>query len=132
VNPGSEAEAAVRLAPFVGARLRGLLDGGMSSLESRPDLLECSGSTVLRPAPKGESPLKVDVGSTNATVRNGGRVRRLALEELLGRLNEVPPRDSDLTVLDVNPYRAHAAASLLRQRGWAGVRPMTTAPVRGR
>jgi len=118
-NPGSEAEAAQRLTPLLGGRIRGILSGGMISLESRPDLLEESVQAFAVP-----DSARVDVRSAERREDPAGRGRRLPLEELLGRLHEVPARRNVLAVVDLDPYRAHAAASLLRRRGWPSALPV--------
>lgn len=121
-NPGSEAEATARLTPLIGGRIRGILSGGMIALESRPELLEDSvHSFAGRGSPESAH---VDVRAAEDREESAGRARRLPLEELLGRLHEVPARRSVLAVLDLDPYRAHAAASLLRRRGWPEALPV--------
>jgi hypothetical protein len=121
-NPGSEEEAAARLRPFLGARIRGSLAGGMTSLDPRPGLFQRSTHALIS---SGRKLLRASVD-----VRPAGRAERsrIPLEELLGRLDEVPVGGSRLAVTDEDPYRAHSAASLLRRRGWAEARPLISCP----
>lgn len=124
-NPGSEAEALLRLTPLLGSRLGGALAGGMIALESRPDLLEQTLRGLVTPGPRASLAVRVDVRPAGEREQDApDRGRRLPLEELLGRIGEVPSRRSALAVVDGNPYRAHAAASLLRRRGWARAHPL--------
>jgi glyoxylase-like metal-dependent hydrolase (beta-lactamase superfamily II)/rhodanese-related sulfurtransferase len=112
-NPGSEEEAAVRLRPLIGSRISGLLTGGMTAFEGRTDFL-CG-----EPAAGGGC-TRLDVGD----VPSSRCTLAIPLEELLGRLPDLPAPPAPIDVLDPDPQRACSAASLLNRKGWALARPV--------
>lgn len=127
-NPGSEEEAALRLRSLLGTRIRGFLEGGMTALEHRTGLLEQTPQAFIPRAGRGGRSARVDVRSGEPFERDSaGGGRRLPLEDLLGRLGEMPGPGGSLAVVDEDPYRAQAAASLLRRRGWPGALPAIAA-----
>jgi rhodanese-related sulfurtransferase len=117
-NAGSEPEASLRLRPLLGFRMRGVLAGGMSAMEAFPERLDFLDARRRRAR-------RLDVRPAV-----GGRrsQHRFPLEELLGRLDELPPAAEALDVCDLDPQRALSTASLLRRLGWANARPLPTPP----
>jgi glyoxylase-like metal-dependent hydrolase (beta-lactamase superfamily II) len=120
-EPGREEEAAMRLGRIGFDIVEGYLDGGVSSLEERLDLL--AGSERVLPneaAPEVAStdpPVILDVRTTrewNAS-RIPGSVN-IPLTQLEARMDEVP-RDRRVLVYCAGGYRSSMAASLLQREG---------------
>jgi hydroxyacylglutathione hydrolase len=120
-EPGREEEAATRLGRIGFDSVAGYLEGGMQSLESRPDLLARTerltagllAEDLRLPAP----PLVVDVRSPREwnTKHIDGSLN-LPLNHLEERLQEIP-RDRTVVVACAGGYRSSIAASLLQRQG---------------
>jgi hydroxyacylglutathione hydrolase len=117
-NPGSEEEATLRLRPLIGVRIMGLCSTGLTAFEGMADRLETTGPAVLRP-------FRLDVGIEPSGFR---AAQHVPLEQLLGRLDELPPLKTALEVLDEDPQRAWSAVSLLQRKGWTQSRPGPAIP----
>ncbi|MBM3990313.1 MAG: MBL fold metallo-hydrolase [Planctomycetes bacterium] len=118
---GREREAAVRLGRVGFERVAGHLKGGLSALESRPELVERSTRITvqalaerlaLKPAPR-----VLDV-RTPAEWSNGHieGALHIPLNRLQQRMAEVP-RDAKLAVICRSGYRSSIATSLLHAAG---------------
>ena len=124
---GREREAAVRLGRIGFDHIAGYLDGGLHSLQSRPDLTVetprwSAGLAAERLAESTSSPpLLVDVRSPREHEQ-----RRIA-GSLNLPLNHLPetagalPKDRQPLVYCAGGYRSSIAASLLQARGFTGV-----------
>src|SRR5438128_7448336 len=123
-DPGREHEAATRLGRIGFDHTVGYLQGGLRSLESRPDLT----ATTERLSP----PLAAERLATRETlavdVRTPGERDQkfvagsvsIPLNHLIERLPELPG-DRPLIVYCAGGYRSSIAASLLQQHGFARV-----------
>ncbi len=124
-DPGREEEAATRLGRIGFDRVSGYLEGGMTALDGRPDLVSrierVTAPTLADQLSAEEGPLVVDVRTESewAASRIEGSVN-IPLSRLQGRLDELP-RDRPLVVHCATDYRATIAASLLRRDGFADV-----------
>lgn len=120
-NPGSEEEAALRLRPLIGFRIRGVFARGLAEFDA--DSLERSAHLLLEGGRslRGRSAGRVEVGGSTMFHAPSCHV---PLEELLGRFDDLPPFHGAIDVVDADLHRAHAAASLLRRKGWRNVRPV--------
>jgi hydroxyacylglutathione hydrolase len=120
-EPGREEEAATRLGRIGFDSVAGYLEGGMQSLESRPDLLARTerltagllAENLRLPAP----PLVVDVRTPREwnTKHIDGSLN-LPLNHLEERLQEIP-RGRTVVVACAGGYRSSIAASLLQRQG---------------
>jgi hydroxyacylglutathione hydrolase len=120
-EPGREEEAATRLGRIGFDSVAGYLEGGMQTLESRPDLLARTerltagllAEDLRLPAP----PLVVDVRTPREwnTKHIDGSLN-LPLNHLEERLQEIP-RDRTVVVACAGGYRSSIAASLLQRQG---------------
>ena len=123
-NPGAERESALRLGRIGFDHVEGYLEGGLASLESRPDLTTAtprlSPSLASDLVADGEM-LLVDVRTPGE--RDGKRIENsvsIPLNRLEDRLSELP-RDRALLVYCAGGYRSSTAASLLQRAGFANV-----------
>jgi hydroxyacylglutathione hydrolase len=121
-EPGREEEAAMRLGRIGFDNVAGYLDGGMQTLEARPDLLartqRISAARLAEQLATPLPPLVLDVrtprewiathveGSVNMPLNH--------LEERLGELS----RDRLMAVVCAGGYRSAIAASLLERHGF--------------
>ncbi len=127
-DPGREREAATRLGRIGLDHVVGYLDGGMQSLDARPDLStqtrRLSAPLAASRAGDGESdgaPLIVDVRAP--AERAGKRIKGsigIPLNHLGERYAELP-RDRPLLVHCAGGYRSSIAASLLQHYGFSDV-----------
>jgi glyoxylase-like metal-dependent hydrolase (beta-lactamase superfamily II)/rhodanese-related sulfurtransferase len=116
---GQEEEAAMRLGRIGYDRVVGYLDGGVESLETRPDLLrhtsQINAQALVERLSGNEPPQILDVRTEEefeaAHVLGSFH---LPLHELPRRLDEVP-RNSNFVVLCATGYRSLIAASLLER-----------------
>src|SRR5215471_6756312 len=123
-NPGAERESALRLGRIGFDHVEGYLEGGLASLESRPDLT----TTTPRLSPSLASELVADGEMLLVDVRTPGEhdTRRIEnsvsipLNRLEDRLSELP-RNRALLVHCAGGYRSSTAASLLQRAGFANV-----------
>lgn len=124
-DPGSEQEAAVRLGRIGFDQVKGYLQGGMSALAGRADLLRpTSRVSVLIAAEDLESagpPVVLDVRTPSEwnTEHIAGSLN-LPLSHLQERMGELP-RDRRIAVHCAGGYRSAIAASLLHQAGVSDV-----------
>ncbi len=129
-NPGSEEEATLRLRPLIGFRITGLFSRGMADFEDLAERLErvlpAKEGPARRPDP---AAIRVNVGTRARASRSAIRI---PLEELLGRLDELPSPPEALEVIDEDPQRAWSAASLLRRMGWFRTDPGVAATMSSR
>jgi hydroxyacylglutathione hydrolase len=123
-DPGRENESAVRLGRIGFDHVVGYLQGGLRSLESRPDLTATTDR--LSPGVAAErlatgAPLAIDVRSPGERAQKHveGSVA-MPLSQLLGRIEELP-HDRPLVVYCAGGYRSSIAASLLQRHGFADV-----------
>jgi hydroxyacylglutathione hydrolase len=124
-EPGRESEATVRLGRIGFDTVAGYLDGGMTALADRPELL----ASVERLAPSAlagrlagaEPPLLVDVRA-EAELEAGAidGARNLPLNHLADSLGELP-RDRPIVVYCSSGYRSAVAAGMLQGAGFEGV-----------
>jgi hydroxyacylglutathione hydrolase len=127
-DPGRESEAATRLGRIGFDQVVGYLDGGLRSLDARPELTAFTERVspelaALRVAtgPPDAAPLTVDVRAPREREqkRIGGSIG-LPLNHLGERLSELPI-DRPLLVYCAGGYRSSIAASLLRHHGFTHV-----------
>ena len=126
-EPGRESEAAMRLGRIGFDHVVGYLEGGLESIQSRPDLTV---STERLGAPVAAERLESgDGGGAVAIDVRGPRERQqkriagslaMPLNHLTEHLAEVPPGRS-LLVYCAGGYRSSIAASLLQSRGFRQV-----------
>ena len=126
-DPGRENEAAMRLGRIGFDHVVGYLDGGLRSVESRPDLTV---TTERVSAPVAAE--RLAAGGTRAAVaidvRSAGEREQkhvagsvsIPLNHLTERMEELP-RDRPLLVYCAGGYRSSIAASLLQRRGFHAV-----------
>jgi glyoxylase-like metal-dependent hydrolase (beta-lactamase superfamily II)/rhodanese-related sulfurtransferase len=122
-NPGAERESALRLGRIGFDHVAGYLQGGVASLESRPDLTKTT--KRLSPALASEligkgAVLPVDVRTP--AERDAKRILDsvgIPLTRLSGRLSDLP-KDRPLLVYCAGGYRSSIAASLLERAGLDG------------
>ncbi len=126
-DPGREYESAVRLGRIGFDHVAGYLDGGMASLESRPDLTRTTERVSPQAAaerlmqPPDRAPLALDVRAPGERQRTHVAASvSLPLNHLADHLAELP-RDRPLLVYCAGGYRSSIAASLLQQRGFTNV-----------
>jgi glyoxylase-like metal-dependent hydrolase (beta-lactamase superfamily II)/rhodanese-related sulfurtransferase len=119
---GQEHEAAMRLGRVGFDRVVGYLDGGVESLEARPDLLrhtsQINAQALVERLSGNEPPQILDV-RTEAEFEDAHVLGsfHLPLHELPRRLDEVP-RNSNFVVLCAMGYRSLIAASILERNGF--------------
>jgi glyoxylase-like metal-dependent hydrolase (beta-lactamase superfamily II)/rhodanese-related sulfurtransferase len=123
-DPGRENESAMRLGRIGFDHVVGYLDGGLRSVESRPDL---TATTERVSAPVAaerlaaggtRSALAIDVRSPGEREQKhvAGSVS-IPLNHLIERLEELP-KDRPLLVYCAGGYRSSIAASLLQRHGF--------------
>jgi rhodanese-related sulfurtransferase len=128
-DPSREQEAALRLGRIGFDHVRGYLEGGMTALAGRSDLLSFV-SRVMAPevaAGLAETapPLLLDVRAPREWAeRHIDGSQNLPLSRLRDRLGEIP-RDRSIVVHCAGGYRSSIAASLLQQQGITRVVEMT-------
>ena len=123
-NPGAERESALRLGRIGFDHVEGYLQGGLASLDTRPDLsrttTRVSPSLASEMVASGEW-LPVDVRTPNE--RDGKRIWDsvgVPLNHLTDRLSELPA-NRPLLVHCAGGYRSSIAASLLERAGFTNV-----------
>ena len=128
-DPGRESEAATRLGRIGFDQVVGYLDGGLHSLESRPELTTSTEriSAELAAAACGHRPARRGAAHRRRarTARARAEAHRLAasampLNHLGERLSELPT-DRPLLVYCAGGYRSSIAASLLLRHGFTQV-----------
>ncbi|HZZ39023.1 MAG TPA: rhodanese-like domain-containing protein [Acidobacteriaceae bacterium] len=128
-DPGREGEAALRLGRIGFDHVRGYLQGGMTALVARPDLLSFV-SRVMAPevaAGLGNAvpPLLLDVRAPREwAARHIDGSRNVPLSRLRENLADIP-RDRPIVVHCAGGYRSSIAASLLQQHGITRLVEMT-------
>ncbi len=120
-EPGRELEAALRLGRIGFDHVMGYLDGGMSALAARPDLVWPTDRTSVLIAAEelaaADPPLVMDVRAPRewADKHIAGSVN-FPLNHLQERIAEVP-RDRRIVLLCGGGYRSSIAVSILHQHG---------------
>jgi glyoxylase-like metal-dependent hydrolase (beta-lactamase superfamily II)/rhodanese-related sulfurtransferase len=123
--PGMEAESAMRLGRIGLDIVTGYLDGGMTRLDERPELIasteRLSPEVAATRLASADAPLAIDVRATGERAKKtiAGSMH-LPLNRLVARLEEVP-RDRALLVFCAGGYRSSIAASLLQAAGFTDV-----------
>ena len=123
-DPGREQESAVRLGRIGFDHVVGYLQGGLRSLESRPDLM--ASTERLSPQVASDrlatgSPLAVDVRSQRERdLKCVAGSLSVPLNQLLERAQELP-KDRPLLLYCAGGYRSSIAASLLQREGFSDV-----------
>lgn len=127
-GPGHEHEAAMRLGRIGFDQVVGYLEGGLHSVESRPDLMTSTerlsaqvAADRVAAAPAGKAPVIVDVRAPGERQqkRIPGSVG-IPLNHLTERFSELPS-DRMLLVHCAGGYRSSIAASLLQRHGFTQV-----------
>ena len=127
-DPGHEHEAAMRLGRIGFDQVVGYLEGGLRSVDSRPDLMTSTerlsaqvAADRVAAAPAGKAPVIVDVRAPaeRQQKRIPGSVS-IPLNHLTERLSELPS-DRMLLVHCAGGYRSSIAASLLQRHGFTQV-----------
>ena len=127
-DPGHEHEAAMRLGRIGFDQVVGYLEGGLHSVESRPDLMTSTerlsaqvAADRVAAAPVGKAPVIVDVRAPGERQqkRIPGSVS-IPLNHLTERFSELPS-DRMLLVHCAGGYRSSIAASLLQRHGFTQV-----------
>ncbi len=120
-EPGREQEAALRLGRIGFDHVVGYLEGGIQSLEGRPDLVNgwdrISATQLAERLASADPPVLLDV--RNPQERQQKRIEpslHIPLGRLRERLAEIP-RDRPLAVHCAGGYRSAIAASVLQQAG---------------
>jgi rhodanese-related sulfurtransferase len=120
-EPGREYEAALRLGRIGFDHVMGYLDGGMASLEPRPDLVwpteRLSAAMVAEELACADPPLVLDI--RNPLEWQIGHIPKsvnIPLNRMQERLAEVP-RGRRIAVHCAGGYRSSIAASILQQYG---------------
>lgn len=121
--PGREVEAAARLEDAGFGHVAGFLKGGMQSLEDRTPLLKGERRYTLpglEEALAGDSsPQVVEIGRSSSS----GNGVRVPLEELRMATDQFS-HGREIVICSETPFRASAAASYLRTRGFPRVRTL--------
>lgn len=122
---GQESEAAMRLGRIGFDHVQGYLDGGLQTLQDRPELIQSTpriSAVELAEQLDGPQPPKVlDVRTSNE--RGTGAIDgslHIPLQQLEARLNELH-RDAPLVVHCAGGYRSAIATSILERAGFANV-----------
>ncbi len=120
-EPGREQEAALRLGRIGFDHVKGYLDGGMSALAERPDLVwpteRVTAPMVAEELAGADPPLLLDIRNPRefAAKHIEGGVN-VPLNHLQERIGEIP-RDRRIAVHCAGGYRSSIAASILHQYG---------------
>jgi glyoxylase-like metal-dependent hydrolase (beta-lactamase superfamily II)/rhodanese-related sulfurtransferase len=123
-DPGREVESAVRLGRIGFDQVAGYLEGGLRSLDSRPDLT----ATIERLAPPLAAEQLADGSATAIDLRTlSERGQRsipgsisMPLNQLRERMDDLP-KDRALVLFCEGGYRSSIGASLLRGQGFTQV-----------
>jgi rhodanese-related sulfurtransferase len=123
-DPGRENESAVRLGRIGFDHVVGYLEGGLRSLEARPDLTATTdrlSPAVAADRLAGGGAVAVDVRTPNErTQKYVDGSLAIPLSQLLARLHDIP-RDRPVIVYCAGGYRSSIAASLLQKEGFPDV-----------
>jgi glyoxylase-like metal-dependent hydrolase (beta-lactamase superfamily II) len=124
-DPGQEKQSAIRLGRIGFDHIAGYLEGGLQSLETRPELVafteRLSAQYAAELLASSQPPLAVDVRAP------GEREKKRIAGSLAMPLNHLPenleklPRDRSLLVYCAGGYRSSIAASLLQRGGFNSV-----------
>ncbi|HZD77717.1 MAG TPA: MBL fold metallo-hydrolase [Acidobacteriaceae bacterium] len=124
-TPGRENESAVRLGRIGFDHVAGYLQNGLLSLESRPDLVVCTGRLsaplAAQQLSSSHAPLAIDVRTPREHEQKhiDGSLS-VPLNHLAATM-ETLPKDRPLLVYCAGGYRSSIAASLLQGGGFASV-----------
>lgn len=124
-EPGDEVEAVMRLGRIGFDNVAGYLQGGMSSLERRPELIRqvprITAPALAAQLAEPQPPLVLDVRSEKEwSARQVAGSLNIPLNQLQDRMPDVP-RDRPLVVHCEGGYRSAIGASLLGQAGVSSV-----------
>lgn len=126
---GSEEEAVMRLGRIGYDNVRGFLEGGMSALESYPEMLQrverITAHALHERLESEERPVVLDVRAEKEREEAGfieGSLN-IPLNQLRDRIDEVPV-DQGVVVHCAGGYRSSIACSLLQRQGHAEVRDL--------
>jgi glyoxylase-like metal-dependent hydrolase (beta-lactamase superfamily II)/rhodanese-related sulfurtransferase len=124
-EPSQEEEAVMRLGRIGFDNVGGYLEGGMSALESRPDLIRkmerITATALAERLAEEDRPFVIDVRAPHEY--EGGHIAgavNLPLNRLADQIHEIP-QGRDVVVHCQGGYRSAAAASLLQGQGVARV-----------
>jgi len=121
--PGREGEAAARLEEAGIDHVAGFLKGGMQSLEDRLPLLRGERRYTLpdleQALLEAKPPQVVEIGRPHSSARGF----QIPLEDLRRGIDHVP-HGHELVICSETSFRASAAASYLRSRGFPNVRTL--------
>jgi rhodanese-related sulfurtransferase len=124
-DPGREEESAIRLGRIGFDNVAGYLDGGMQTLDGRPDLVErterIAAQNLAEALASTNPPLILDVRTPGEV--EAGRIEgnlSVPLNHLEERLAEVP-RDRPIVVTCGSGYRSSIAVSILEAHGVQGL-----------
>ncbi|MEQ8768409.1 MAG: rhodanese-like domain-containing protein [Planctomycetota bacterium] len=125
-DPGSEAEAAMRLGRIGLDRVAGYLDGGLTALEAHPELLsKTERITVAALADRlqgSDAPIVIDIrGEKEWGEAHIEGSRNIPLPHLAERSHEIP-KDHPFVVICRSGYRSSLAASVLESLGFENLR----------
>jgi hydroxyacylglutathione hydrolase len=124
-DPGAEMESAMRLGRIGLDGVAGYLQGGIASVEPRPDLVidteRVSPEVAAARLASANPPLAIDVRSSGERARRDvAGTTSIPLNHLEERLAEIP-RDRALLLFCAGGYRSSIAASLLQRHGYTAV-----------
>ena len=120
-EPGREQEAALRLGRIGFDHVRGYLDGGMTALAGRPDLVwpteRVSAAMVAEELAGAEPPMVLDIRNPREwKAKHIPESLNIPLNHMLERIAEVP-RGRRIAVHCAGGYRSSIATSILHQYG---------------
>jgi hydroxyacylglutathione hydrolase len=124
-DPGRESESAIRLGRIGFDHIAGYLQNGLSSLESRPELVAFTERLSVQFAAEllssGQPPLAIDVRAPRERAQKHiGQSVSMPLNHLVENLKTLPT-DRPLLVYCAGGYRSSIAASLLKRGGFSSV-----------
>ncbi|HXE06849.1 MAG TPA: MBL fold metallo-hydrolase [Acidobacteriaceae bacterium] len=127
-EPGREQEAALRLGRIGFDHVYGYLEGGMSALADRPDLVwpteRVTAVDIAQELSSPEPPLVLDIRTAREwQTQNIPGSLNIPLNHLPERITDLP-RDRRIAVHCAGGYRSSIAASILHQHGFTNLQEM--------
>src|SRR6185312_171810 len=127
-EPGREQEAALRLGRIGFDHVYGYLEGGMSALADRPDLVwpteRVTAVDIAQELSSPEPPLVLDIRTAREwQTQNIPGSLNIPLNHLPERIADLP-RDRRIAVHCAGGYRSSIAASILHQHGFTDLQEM--------